>query len=40
MHPVVSLRSTTGYRLASLRDQDDQRIELDRVIAKKKVEMS
>ena len=37
-HPVVSLRSTTGYKLASLRDEDDQGIELARVIAKNKVE--
>jgi hypothetical protein len=35
---VVSLRSTTGYKLASLRDQDDQGIELARVIARNKVE--
>ena len=37
-NPVVSLRSTTGYRLGSLRDQQDQGIELARVIAKNKVE--
>jgi hypothetical protein len=35
---VVSLRSTTGYKPASLRDEDDQGIELVRVIAKNKVE--
>jgi hypothetical protein len=37
-HPVVSLRLTTGYKLESLRDQDDQGIELARVIANNKVE--
>jgi hypothetical protein len=37
-HPVVSLRSTTGYKLASLRDEDNQGIQLARVIAKNKVE--
>jgi hypothetical protein len=34
----VSLRLTTGYKLESLRDQDDQGIELARVIANNKVE--
>ena len=38
VNPVVSLHSTTGYKLASLRDEDDQGIELARVIAKNKVE--
>jgi hypothetical protein len=37
-HPVVSLRSTTGYKLKSLRDHDNQGIELARVIARNKVE--
>jgi hypothetical protein len=38
IHPVVSLRSTTGYKLPSLRDDDDQRFELARIIPKNQVE--